>query len=340
MRAKLATRLVSALAIFPLYAAVAQVPSGDSSAEKPPGVTVIFFATDKQGNPIHGLEQSDISILDNKLPPQSIMAFRDAKELPLRLGIVIECGLPWWEYGSEFSKHPVKSDAYEDAARAALDFLSQVLSGPDDKAFITNYATISDGLRFMTRDEILKLTPDMILPKRPQPRAIERKVTWTYDAIILACAAMQSDREQPARRILIIVGDSGQDWARTRHSHPMSKAGYKEAAGAALRSGTMILGVGNEVAWLAPRTGGYSERLPVEHSASGSVLRPRWSDFPKAFENVKTQMDNMYSVTYIPTYVAGAVRPGQFRCIELKITTSRKWKAHAPAGYYVSASAR
>jgi hypothetical protein len=355
MRAKQARRLLSALAIIPLCAAVAQGPPPDGTEEKPAPATVTFFATNNQGDPIRGLDQTDISILDSRGLPQTIVALKSAKDLPLRLGILIMNGLPWWEYGDEFHDHLAKTDAYEDAVKAALDFLPQVLSGPDDRAFIATYASISNGVRFLTRDQLSTLTPETILPARPPAQSFnprpypyrltaasrwnDTEMTWTYDAIVLACAAMKQDAVQPARRILIVVGDAELVNSGNRHwpaSGRMSKASYSDALAAAQQSGVTIFDVadGLSMDWLVRPTGGYRwDFLEPAHFPKPSY--DIWSRFPQAFENIKTQVDNMYSVTYIPT---GPFQPGRFLQLDLKITSNKDWKAHAPNGYFIPAS--
>jgi hypothetical protein len=61
------------------------------------------------------------------------------------------------------------------------------------------------------------------------------------------------------------------------------------------------------------------------------------TDMPKVFSNIKTLIEQMYSVTYLPDESGP---PGQFRPIKLNITSNKKWKVRAPAGYYVPTSSR
>jgi len=129
MKAFLRAGLLAVLAAgFISGLVVAQTNSANLPAQNPPApVTITFFADDGHGNPIRGLDQSDLTILDGGKWPQSITEFRSAKELPLRIGKVIENGLPWWEHrldspGWSRNQHLEKSGAYEDATKAALDF--------------------------------------------------------------------------------------------------------------------------------------------------------------------------------------------------------------------------
>src|SRR5437588_5054588 len=53
-------------------------------------VNVPFFAEGSHGSLRTGITTADLSILDNQKPPQSVVSIRGAKELPLRLGVLID----------------------------------------------------------------------------------------------------------------------------------------------------------------------------------------------------------------------------------------------------------
>ena len=50
----------------------------------------IFFAATDHGKSVVNLTASDIVIHDNSQPPNSILAFHNESELPLRLGLIID----------------------------------------------------------------------------------------------------------------------------------------------------------------------------------------------------------------------------------------------------------
>ena len=205
------------------------------------------------------------------------------------------------------------SGLYAPGVRAASDFLSQVLSGPDDKVFIVSFASVPNGTSFMNRDELMKFKVNL------SPGG----GTALYDAINLACAQrMKADLTQPARRVLVILSDGDDNMS------PVTRGGTIAAAQGA---GTVIFTIstgkqpqGDKVLErFASETGGYTF----------SDLSAK--DMPKVFANIKAKIEQMYSVTYLPPESG---TPGQFRPIELKITSDKKWKVHAPKGYYVPAS--
>jgi len=199
----------------------------------------------------------------------------------------------------------------------------------------------------MTKAQLATLTPEMVLPPPPTSKSyfesyFSTKGISTYDEIVLASAAL--DSAEPARRVLIVVGadldeaeiSSTAIYCSGCFSPPegrVSKANDKDALAAAQRSGTAIFGIDSSSLFFARDTGGYLWRL------MGQSWKPSyniWSRFPLVFENIRLQMDNMYSVSYLP---ASPKPTGEFRSVELKmIPSERKWKIDAPKKYYVRAS--
>ena len=80
-------RLISALFAIPLCVAAAQAPH-DVLPKNDAEVTMPFFVLDKHGNSMSTMV--DLSVLDNKMSAQSVVAVHSAKELPLRLGVLID----------------------------------------------------------------------------------------------------------------------------------------------------------------------------------------------------------------------------------------------------------
>ena len=52
-------------------------------------VNVLFMAA-RKGKPVSDLSQNDISIRDDNKPPAAIRGFRTERELPLRVGVVMD----------------------------------------------------------------------------------------------------------------------------------------------------------------------------------------------------------------------------------------------------------
>lgn len=191
----------------------AQISQGVAPAkEKPPLVTVPFFAADNHGNPIP-ITYNDLSVVDDKMPA-SIVAVRSAAELPLRLGVLIDT-----------SSSEARSSLHEPAAQSASDFLSKVLKKPEDGVFLITFATTVDGTAFMNKDEFPRFNIDLHAGGG----------TSLFDAIYFASRErMQVDHVQPARHVLVILSDGGDNQSRVNH---------EEAIAAAQKAGVVIFAV-------------------------------------------------------------------------------------------------
>ena len=149
--------------------------------------------------------------------------------------------------------------------------------------------------------------------------------TALFDAVSFACKErMQADPTLPARRVLIILSDGGDNASHVNHD---------EAIAAAQKAGTVIFAVSTSenpnadsdtrrLEQFADRTGGYAF----------SHLSPR--GLPKVFSSIQEHIDNMYAVTFVP---ADPGKTGEYRSIELKILSDKKVKLRVPKGYYVTA---
>jgi len=131
---------------------------------------------------------------------------------------------------------------------------------------------------------------------------------------------MRTDSLQVARRVLVLLSD-GDDNA----SH-MTRS---EAIAAAQNAGTVIFTVS---------TGAYQKGEKVLEMMASETGGDTYSglsdtDMPKVFAKIKTRIEQMHSVTYIPPEASKA---GQFRSVELKITSDKKARVHAPRGYYAA----
>jgi VWFA-related protein len=303
------TKWICALATVLIpFATVAQVPAGKLSA----AVSLPFFVDDRHGNPVSGVTQTELSILDNKKPPQAVVAIQTTKQLPLRLGILIDTS------GSENS-----NEAHRPGVKAAGEFVKQVLTGPEDKAFIVTFAKAPHATAFMSRNEFLVTRIDVSLGGR----------TALFDAAYLACSErMQTDPMQPARRVLVILSDGGDN---------MSRVGQDKVIAAAQAAGTVIFTVsdGADIYKGMDSRKGMDNRNLVEmadETGGQFFLAPSQKNVLYAFSKIREQIDNMYSVTYLP---ADPGQRGKFHSVELKPTSDPKLrlKIHAPKRYYPDA---
>src|ERR1700730_3520161 len=98
-------------------------------AKEPHAVTLPFFALDGHGNPTSSANQIELSVLDNKSLAHSVAGTISAKDLPLRLGVLIDT-----------SNSERGSSLYGPAVQAVSQFLSQILRATEDRVFIVSFA--------------------------------------------------------------------------------------------------------------------------------------------------------------------------------------------------------
>jgi len=285
--------------------AVAQVPPTELPVRsQSPTVSVPFLTQDGHGHALRLVTPADLSISDNGKPPQSIVAIRNARELPLRLGVLIDT-----------SNSEKVSALYIPGAHAILDLLNQVLNGPEDRVFLETFDTVPNASGFMKKDEALNFKINL----NPGGGSA------LFDAIYLACNdRMEGDPIQPARRVLVILSDGGDNF---------SHVNLDKAIAAAQQVRTVIFFVSTSEKARDDLDGRRLE-LFAEKAGGLAFLRLNPTDIPKVFSTIREQIENMYAVTYVPSDL---VHLGQYRSIALKAKSDKKLKLHAPEGYYVNA---
>jgi len=262
-------------------------------------VTVPFFAEDGHGHPVQGITASDLSILDNKEPPQSVVEVRSAKDLPLRIGLLIDSS------GSQG-----RTKLFRPAVQAASDLLYEVLNRADDKVFVATFTEEVSVSPFMTRDQYANYKEGM----RTQGG------TALYDAVVLACKRMDADVHEPARRVLVIESD-GEDDA--------SGSNRNQAIAAAQESGTVILAVSTAETGHV-RVGEETLQQLADGTGGSAFIGLSPKDIPKVFSAIQERIEAMYAATYVPS----SSSPGKYRSLELKPARDKELKLHAPKGYY------
>src|SRR5262249_39356983 len=157
-------KVIAPIVTFCVVAA-AQTSPKDLRAQSS-AVTIPFFANDGHGRPVGSITQTDLSILDNKKPPNSVVAIRTANELPLRLGVLIDT-----------SNSERLSGLFWPEVQASADFVNHVVKSNEDRAFIVTFNELPKATAFMSRDQLFKFKIDVTLGG----------ATALFDAVYLAC---------------------------------------------------------------------------------------------------------------------------------------------------------
>jgi hypothetical protein len=320
MRARGAIPLLAAFAIIPLSIAAAQAPSAGSPANDPHAVTVTFLAEDELGNSVSNLQISDLSVADNGQPPMRIVSLGSAKDLPLRLGILIDNN-PF--YGLYYSD---KLPEYDHTPQWVLDFAEEMLTGPDDKAFIASYSSVQHGAVFVSRDQLRPIDLAHFL-KSDAPVYF-----GVGEAVRAACDVFSADPAGRERRILIVIAGSDRQVGSEELRHYQTIADQNISA-AAERAGVKVFTFG----WMASDHPGKGPLVydPVYQPIygwfeTGGWVLTRQPDPSSWFKLLKSQIDSLYSLTYVP---AEPYQPGKRRKLDLKITTNKSWRVYAPKSY-------
>ncbi len=306
MKPRLRSSVLLALAILFLSSVVvAQAIAPDSAAAvRPPVVNIPFFAEENHGKPRKGITSVDLSILDNGKPPQSIVAIQSANELPLRLGVLIDTST------SQSARR-----LYRPGVAAINDLLSQALNRPDDRAFIVNFSGTVQATGFMGKEELLKF----------KTNANPGGATAFFDAVYFSCKdRIEADPTQPARRVLVVLTDGGDNLSHVNHD---------EAITAALRAGAVIFLVSTSEQ--GPDLDNSRLRKFGETTGGHTFLDLNAGEISKTFRSIQEQIGNMYVVSYVPQEPG---KPGERRTLALKAASDKKLKFRAPKAYYSSPS--
>jgi Ca-activated chloride channel family protein len=271
-------------------------------------VTVFFTATDGHKF-VQNLTQENIRVTDDHMPVARISAFGHQRELPLRLGLLVD---------TSASVNP----RFRFEQQAATQFLRNIVRRGLDKAFVLGFA------------DHLNLTQDY----SDDPEQLAAGVaalrngggTALFDAIHGACEKLTTAKAgETEARILIVLSDGDDNSSRATLSRAIEMAQMRDitiyAINTRIESSDAVYLEGmakSDAAMkeLAAQTGG---RSFVEVS-NREVIR--------AFSVIEEEMRNRYSVSYQP---GSLEENGRFRRIEIVAEKSRRrFRIHARKGYY------
>jgi VWFA-related protein len=276
-------------------------------------VSVLFVATD-HGKPIRDLIQSEITIRDAGKPPVSISAFRTESELPLHLGLVIDT-----------SESVAGRFSFEQAA--AGDFVRQVLTRNDDKAFVVGASNAvlltqdftSDNAKIA--DSIKSLTP--------------AGGTALWDAASFAISKLGEDTgSRPVAKVLVLISDG-----RDNSSHTTLKEVIEEAE----RKNVTIYTVSTtDVRYLSTAfldsavLGDRALKNLAERTGGASFVPGSIGNLNSSLSDLQEFIRARYSLSYKPALLK---HDDQYRVITISAQKSgKKLRVYARKGYYARAS--
>ena len=264
-------------------------------------VNVLFIATDKHGKFVRNLDEKDFAILDDHLPPQSIVNFRRETDLPIQLGLLIDTS------GSVRGRFDFEQDA-------AVSFLQNTIRPNFDKAFVVAFNSHSQMMQ--------SFTDNPALLSAAVHRMQDGGGTALYDAIYRACRdnLMKDHEDRPSRRAIVVVSD-GED----------NQSDYTEAQAIemAQRAEVIIYAISTDDSGLILRGDKVLQRI-AEATGGRAFFPYKQKDMKNAFAAIGDELRSQYIISYHP---ANFEADGRYRPIE--ITALKKdLQVRSRKGYY------
>jgi Ca-activated chloride channel homolog len=275
-------------------------------------VAVLFAATD-HGKSVPDLTPADVVIRDDRRAPATITGFLNERQLPLRLGIVIDTS------GSV-------SDRFSFEQAAASDFLQKVMIDPKDLAFVVGFS-----------NSIL-LVQDFTADQNQISHAIGQLApaggTSLWDAVGFAADKLASRPEEtPVARMLVVISDGADN---------SSSATLKEAIESAGRDEVIVYAVSTRdqrdaaTAFDESFVGDHALKV-LSESTGGTAFFPgsiRWLDH--GLLELQQVIRGRYLVSYKPEELQ---QDGRYRSIDIGANKSgHKLRIYARKGYYARSS--
>src|SRR5215470_12313867 len=278
-------------------------------------VRLPITVTDKKGQFITGLTQSDFVILEDKIP-QQIETFSDdlALSTPLYIAVLMDTS-------------PSTAGKLKFQQESAMNFIQTVVKPRKDRVL------------FGTFDDQITLLQDFtdrvdLLDKAVYSVKKMGKQTALYDAVWQFCD--EKMRSMPGRRVLLLVTD-GED--------TYSRANIRDAIDIAQRTETTIFAISTKAGFLSTvpgvEAGQVSDKkdkdlLTLSEETGGmAFFTGDMLSLERSFTKISKELRAQYLVTYDPT---NKTYDGTFRKIDvklsdghsdLKVRTKRGYKAIA-----------
>lgn len=265
-------------------------------------VDLIFTVTDKHGNFVKNLKQSDFALLDNQRAPAQVYSFTQQTNLPLRVGILIDTS-------TSIRRR------FQFEQQAATAFLLQVIKPQTDKAFVMGFDVRPDYKTDWTNNlDTLSSGIDALSPGGG---------TALFDAVYSACRDKLLDAsrgQEPVRKAMVLVSD-GDD----NQSHAYLDDAIKECQ----RANTIIYTISTNTS--PTREHGDDVLQKMAEATGGRAFFPKSiEDMPVSFQAIQDELRSQYALVYKP---ADFVANGAFRTIYL-FCLNRKYTVRAPKGYF------
>jgi Ca-activated chloride channel homolog len=265
-------------------------------------VNLIFTVTDKHGNFIPNLKQSDFALLDDQKAPSKVTSFTQQTNLPLRVGVVIDASTS------------IRT-RFRFEQQASTEFLLQVVKSRSDRAFVMGF----DSTPTVTQDWTNNLDGLQTGVNKLRPGG----GTALFDAVYTACRDKLLDvsrGQEPVRRAMVLISDGNDN---------QSRAYIDDAVKMCQRAETIIYAISTN--WTPSRGRGDDILQKMAAETGGrAFFPPSIDDIAAGFTSIEEELRSQYALTYTP---ADFKADGAFRTIYL-FANDRRYSVRAKKGYF------
>jgi Ca-activated chloride channel family protein len=264
-------------------------------------VNVVFTVTDKHNRYVKDLGKGDFKVIDDEKPVEDIRSFRLEKDLPLRVGLLID------------ASNSVR-DRFKFEQESAIEFLNETVRPRYDQAFVLGFDTVAEVTQDFT-DSTEALSRG-VRAMRPGGG------TALFDALYKASRdkLLNSAETGSVRRAVILVTD-GDDNA--------SHVTREEAIEMALRANVIVYTISTNF----PGGGrGDKELQRIAEATGGRSFEPfQLTDVANAFSQIQDDLRSQYALSYRPVNFA---HDGRYRTIEILAQNRKGLRVRSRHGYY------
>jgi VWFA-related protein len=265
-------------------------------------VNLIFTVTDKHGQYIPNLQQSDFALLDDHKAPAKVNSFHQQINLPVRVGLVID------------SSTSIRS-RFQFEQQSATEFLLEILKARSDRAFVMGF----DATPTVTQDWTNNIDALETGVNRLRPGG----GTALFDAVYTACRDKLLDvsrGQEPVRKAMVLISD-GED--------NQSRVYLDEAIKECQRAETIIYSISTN--WTPSRGKGDQALTQMAQDTGGQVFfPPSAEEMSNSFHGIEEELRSQYALTYTP---ADFKEDGSFRPIYL-YCNDRRYQVRTRKGYF------
>lgn len=266
-------------------------------------VDLVFTVTNKQGQFVKNLKESDFALLDNHRAPAAVYSFTQQTQLPLRLGILVD------------TSNSIR-ERFQFEQQAVNSFLLGVMRPATDKAFVEGFDVSPDYVQGWTND--LSKLDDAVQQLHPGGG------TALYDAVYSACESkLLNAASGPfyVRRAIVLVSDGEDD-----QSHAYLTDAIKECQ----RAQTAIYAISTDIDPTPDEQGDDVLRKMADETGGRAFFPRSLNNLAISFNSLEDELRSQYALVYKP---ADFKANGEFRSIYL-YSLDRRYKVHALKGYF------